>query len=359
MLPGAVNLHELEELARERLSPMAWGYFASGADDEVTLRRNAEAYRRIELHYRVMVDVAARDQSTRVLGSQLAMPVLAAPTAFQRLAHPDGELATARAVGRAGTISILSALSTVRVEEVVAAATGPVWFQLYVFRDRGETEALVRRVEEAGCTALMVTADAPLLGRREQDVRNQFALPDGMRIENLAGTGRDQLPAAALESGLAVYFASIIDPSLSWRDLDWLRSITRLPLLIKGIVRPDDARRAADAGVAGIVVSNHGGRQLDGAPATIDVLPAICDAVAGDCEILVDGGIRRGTDVVKALALGARAVLIGRPILWGLAVAGEAGVEAVLETLRREIDLAMALCGCPTVDEITRDLVRR
>ena len=354
-----LNLMELEGLARARLDRVAWDYYAGGAGDEVTLARNVDALRRIALHYRVLVDVSARDPSTEVLGQRVAMPVLIAPVAFQRLAHPEGELAAARAAARAGTVFILSTLSTTRMEDVVAAAPGAVWFQLYIYSDRAATEALVRRAEAAGAGALVVTVDAPLLGRRERDVANRFTLPAGMRIENLhgAGAGLDALPPTADGSALAAYFESLIAPSVSWADLTWLRGMTRLPVVLKGIVRPDDARRAVDGGAAGIVVSNHGGRQLDGAPAAIDVLGAVCDAVAGACDVLVDGGIRRGTDVIKALALGARAVLLGRPVLWGLAVGGQEGVDAVLSVLRRELDLAMALCGCPDVASIRRDLV--
>ena len=352
-----INLAELEGLARARLSQMAWDYYASGADDERCVVRNCEAFSRLALHYRVLVDVATRDLSTTVLGQRIAMPIAVAPTAFHRLAHRDGELASVRGAGEAGTLFILSTLSNTAVEEVVAAASGPVWFQLYVYKDRAATEALVRRVEAAGCRALVLTVDAPLLGRRERDVRNRFALPAGLGIENLHAHGYARLPPASGDSGLAAYVADLLDPSLTWDAIAWLRSITKLPLLVKGIVRADDAKRAVEHGAAGVVVSNHGGRQLDASPATIEVLPRIADAVAGRAEILLDGGVRRGTDVVKALALGARCVLVGRPILWGLAAAGQPGVVAALATLRRELDLAFALCGCPDVASVTRDLV--
>lgn len=352
-----LNLAELEALARARLPKLAWDYYASGADDEHCLARNCAAFARLALHYRVLVDVATRDLSTTVLGQRIAMPVAVAPTAFHRLAHRDGELAAVRAAGDAGTLFVLSTLSNTAVEDVVAAASGPVWFQLYVYRDRGATEALVRRVEAAGCRALVLTVDAPLLGRRERDVRNRFALPAGLEVANLHAHGYARMPAARADSGLAAYFAELLDPSLTWEAIAWLRSITRLPVLVKGIVRPDDAVRAVEHGAAGIVVSNHGGRQLDASPATIEVLPRIADAVAGRAELLLDGGVRRGTDVVKALALGARCVLLGRPVLWGLAAAGRAGVAAALGTLRRELDLAFALCGCPDVASVTRDLV--
>ena len=355
-----INLLDLEAIAREKLSREAYDYYASGAQDEVTLRENRAAYDRLTLAYRVLVDVSHRDPSTTVLGHPIALPLLIAPTAFQRMATPEGELATARAAGAVGTVMILSTLSNTAVEEVVATASGPVWFQLYVYRDRKATEGLVRRAEAAGCRALVLTVDAPLLGRRERDVRNRFRLPPGLSVANMLPEGYGELPLADADSGLASYVASLIDPSLSWRDMAWLRSITRLPLVIKGIVRPDDALRAADAGAAAVVVSNHGGRQLDTAPATIEVLPEIADALAGSpVEVLVDGGVRRGTDILKALALGARAVLVGRPVLWGLAAAGEAGATAALRLLGAELDLAMALTGSPTIADITRDLVRR
>jgi 4-hydroxymandelate oxidase len=350
-----LNLRELEQLAREKLPQMAWDYFASGADDEHCLRKNCEAFHALELHYKVLVDVSKRDPKTRVLGHDLAMPVVVAPTAFHKLAHEEGELASVRGAGDAGTLFILSTLSNTAVEEVCAAATGPVWFQLYVYRDRAATEALVQRVEAAGCKALVLTVDAPLLGRRERDVRNKFALPPHLGVKNMFAAGR--VDTRANDSGLAAYFAELLDPALTWDAISWLRSITKLPVLVKGIVRADDAARAIAAGAAGVVVSNHGGRQLDASPATITVLPRIVDAVAGRGEVLLDGGVRRGSDVIKAIALGANAVLVGRPVLWGLAVDGRAGVAMALGMLRRELDLAMALCGCPDVASMTRDLV--
>jgi 4-hydroxymandelate oxidase len=350
-------MHELEQLARERLSSMAYDYYASGARDEHTLRENVAAWSRLPLHYRVLRDVNARDPSTTVLGARVSMPVLVAPTAFHKLACPEGEAATARAAARARTVMILSSLSNTAVEDVCAAASGSVWFQLYVYKDRGATAALVARAEAAGARAIAVTVDAPLLGRRERDVRNRFHLPPGLRVENMTAAGYGEVGHSEGESGLASYVAEKLDPSLGWKDVAWLRSITRLPVLVKGLVRPDDALRALDAGVHGVVVSNHGGRQLDGAPPTASVLGPIADAVQGRLEVLVDGGVRRGTDVLRALCLGARAVLVGRPILWGLAVAGEEGALAVLETLRDELDQAMALAGCARVADATRDLI--
>jgi 4-hydroxymandelate oxidase len=251
----------------------------------------------------------------------------------------------------------VSTLSNTSVEDIAAAATGPLWFQLYVYKDREATRDLVARVEAAGARAIALTVDAPVLGTRERDVRNRFTLPAGLNVKNLAARGQGTVAGDAAGSGLHSYVASFIDPAISWRDVEWLRGMTKVPLLLKGIVRADDARRAVDAGVSGVIVSNHGGRQLDTAPATIDALPRVADAVAGRAEVYVDGGIRRGTDVVKALARGARAVMVGRPVIWGLALDGERGVSRALEILRGELDTALALCGCPAVADVTADLL--
>jgi 4-hydroxymandelate oxidase len=360
MLPaGALNLRELEELAREKLTAMAYGYYASGALEEITLRENIAAWARLPLHYRVLVDVSNRDLSTTVLGTPVSMPVLVAPTAFHKLACEAGELATVRAAAAEGTVMCLSSLSNTRVEEVCAAGAGsPVWFQLYVYRDRAATAALVARAEAAGASAIVLTVDAPVLGRRERDVRSQFHLPDGLRVENMSAVpGHAEVALRSSSSGLAAYFAERLDPSLSWKDVAWLRSITRLPVVVKGIVRPDDACRAVDSGASAVVVSNHGGRQLDGSPSTASVLGPVADAVHGRIEVLVDGGVRRGADVLRALSLGARAVLVGRPILWGLATGGEAGARGVLANFRYELDQAMTLAGCARIADVTRDLL--
>jgi isopentenyl diphosphate isomerase/L-lactate dehydrogenase-like FMN-dependent dehydrogenase len=333
----AINLLELEMKARESLPQTAYDYCASGANDEITLRENRLAYERITLLPRMLVDVSERHMGTTALGEPVSMPILIAPTAFQGLAHPEGEVATVKAAGAAKTLMTLSTGSTFSIEDVMAVATGPVWFQLYLFKDRAISASLVKRAEVAGCKAIVFTVDVPLLGRRERDVRNQFKLPDG----------------------LAPYIASLLDPALTWKDIEWLTGITKLPVLVKGILRSDDALLAVNHGASGVIVSNHGARQLDTTPATISILPEIVEAVGGQVEVYVDGGIRRGTDVLKAIACGARAVFIGRPVLWGLASGAEAGVRYVLEMLRQEFDLAMALSGCPTLSSITRDLIRR
>lgn len=351
-----VNLFEYERLAKARLTPMAFDYYASGAMDEITVQANHRAYDTIFLRYRVLAGVGTRDTSTTVLGQRLAVPVLVAPTAFHCLAHPEGERATAQGAAAAGTVYVMSSLSNTLLEDVVPHA-GSRWFQLYVYKDRGVTRSLVERAEAAGYTALELTTDAPVWGQREADIRNHFHLPDGLTVRNLVGVGGGAMPEVCHESGLAAYAASLLDDNLTWRDVEWLRSITRLPVLAKGIARGDDARHALDCGAAGVIVSNHGGRQLDTARPTIRALPEVVDAVAGRAEVLVDGGIRRGTDVLKALALGAKAVQVGRPILWALAVDGAAGVQHALDILRHEFDMAMALCGCRTVQEITADLI--
>lgn len=352
-----VNLEELQPLARQKLDPMAYDYIASGAEDEWTLRENKDAYRRIKLRPRVLVDVSKQDVSTEVLGTRVALPVLLAPVAMHRLACPEGELASARAAEALGALLVLSTLSSYSLEEVAQAANGPRWFQLYCFKDRQVTKTLVQRAQANGYEAIVVTVDTPKLGRREADIRNQFHLPEGVVLKNLEGLAMPDMPEALHASALAAYAASMLDDTLNWSSIEWLRSVTPLPIVLKGIHTAQDAKLSAEHGAAGIIVSNHGGRQLDGVPATIDILPEVVDAVGGQLEILVDGGVRRGTDVLKALALGARAVLIGRPYIWGLALDGQAGVKRVLSMLKEELALAMALAGCPTIADIKRDLV--
>jgi 4-hydroxymandelate oxidase len=355
---GLVNLFDVERLAAERLPQMALDYYAGGALDEVTLRGTRDAFDRIAIWYRTLVDVSRRSTATTVLGTPISLPVMIAPTAFHAMAHPDGECATARAAGKAGTIMMVSTLSNTGVEDIAAAATGPLWFLLYIYKDRVATRDLIARAEAAGCRAIVLTVDAPIMGPRERDVRNRFTLPDGLKVMNLTGAGQGDVGKEQAGSGLNTYVSTYMDPALTWRELEWLRGATTLPVVVKGIARADDARRAAEAGVQGIVVSNHGGRQLDTAPATIDALPYVADAVAGRCEVYLDGGVRRGIDVVKAVARGARAVMIGRPVLWGLVVDGEHGVARVLEILRGELDSALALCGCPTIDDIDPGLLQ-
>ncbi len=353
-----INLFEYEPLARARIDPIAWDYYQSGANDEVTLRDNRLAFERIRLRPRVLGGVDQGDTRASVLGEPLRMPILIAPMAYQKLSHPDGEAAMARGAGAAGSLMCVSTMANTSLEDVAKAATGPLWFQLYVYRDRGVTESLVRRAERAGYRALVVTVDMPNVGRREVDVRNGFGLPPNVTLANFEGERAQQLGEQPGTSSLATYAAHQLDGSLTWEAIDWLASITSLPVLVKGILTGEDAALAVAHGVAGIIVSNHGGRQLDGALASVDALPEVVATVAGRCEVFMDGGVRRGTDVLKALALGARAVLLGRPALWGLGAAGAGGVERVLTLLCEELQLAMALAGRPTLASIDRALVQ-
>lgn len=358
-----INLDDFERAALARLAAGPRGYYAGGAEDEQTLAANRRAWSRWLVHFRVLRDVADRSTRASVLGQTLEWPVMLAPTAYHRMAHDDGELATARAAAATGTTMVLSTLSNCPMEEVSRAASAGLWFQLYVYRDRGVTLELVRRAEAAGCRAIALTVDAPIAGRRERDIRNAFTYPPHLPMSNLAAAGGEYSQPRAADGGFMGYLNRMFDPALTWRDLEWLAAQSRLPVLVKGVVRPDDAREALRRGARGVIVSNHGGRQLDGSPATADVLPAIAAALRahgdGPAALLVDGGIRRGVDVLRALALGAQAVLIGRPVLWGLAVGGEQGVRRMLELLRHEFSVAMALAGCTSIAEITPDLLSR
>jgi 4-hydroxymandelate oxidase len=353
---GPVCLTDYEPLARERISHMAWEFINGGAADEITLRWNREAYQRIRLRPRVLVDVSKLDTNIRLFGQELPYPVILAPTAFHRLVHPEGELATARGASAAGATMVLSTVATTSVEEVVAATSRPVWFQLYVQSDRGFTRDLIQRAEAAGCRALCVTVDTPLIGARNREDRVKFSLPAGMEMPNLRGL-KTAASANAHRPSKGDIFSPLLSPDLTWKDLDWLRSTAKVPVLLKGVLNPEDADRAVKSGVSGLIVSNHGARNLDTVPATVDALPAVTERVAGRVPVLVDGGIRRGTDVLKALALGATAVLIGRPYLYGLGVAGAEGVESVLRILRREFEMAMALSGRPTIASIDRTVL--
>jgi len=346
------TLADYRRAAREVLPRTVHEYYRSGADAQETLRANRRAYRRRALWPRMLVDVSVIDLSTTILGVKRPHPILVAPTAYHKLAHPDGERATAEGARAAQAIYVLSMLSTTRLEEV-AQVGGPRWFQLYVHKDRALTASLVARAEAAGYEALVITVDAPILGRRLVDERNGFQLPLGLTMANLV----EQLPPDPDGSALAAFAAARHDARFTWRELSALASTTRLPVILKGILRPDDARRAVELGARAVIVSNHGGRQLDSAPATLDALAGVVAAVDGRADVLLDGGVRWGTDALKALALGARAVLVGRPVLWGLAVAGASGVERILTLLREELSRAMALAGCPSLSAVTPDLV--
>jgi 4-hydroxymandelate oxidase len=352
-----INVADYERLACELLDKSAYDYFAGFAGDGVSLRQNVDSYKRIGLRPRMLRDVSERKKTVQLFGQTAQLPLIVAPTAFHALAHKDGEIATARAAESLGIPMCLSTLANNTMEDVTASTTANIWFQLYVYRDKGVTKSLVERAGKTGCKALVVTVDSPLLGRRENDVRNNFSLPAHLTIANLEESSLDQLPRQSSDSGLAAYIEELYDTSLTWKDIEWLKSLTNLPLVVKGILRADDAVSAIKSGASGIVVSNHGGRQLDTTIAPILALPEVVEAAGDAATILIDGGVRRGTDVLKALALGASAVLIGRPIIWGLAVNGWLGAKSVLEILRDELDLAMALAGCPDLASITRDLI--
>jgi 4-hydroxymandelate oxidase len=356
-LAPPVRLDDYEPRARQLLPRSIYDYFAGGAEDEASLAANRAAYSRYRFRFKVLSSVAQPDLACEILGERFTMPVQLAPTATQKMAHTDGEIAAARAAADAGVAYALSTLSTMSIEEVGAACAGSKWFQLYMYRDRGITIDLIERAAAAGYAAVMLTVDTPRLGRRERDFRNGFGLPEGMRYENLAGALTRTEGAEVGQSALSKYFTDQLDSWLSWKDLEWLVGHSRLPVMAKGVVRGDDARHAVGSGVRAVIVSNHGGRQLDYSIATLDALPEVVQAVARDVPVLVDGGVRRGTDVLKALCLGARSVLIGRPYLWALAVDGQAGVTKLLDLMRLEITVSMSLLGVNSLSELSEDLL--
>jgi isopentenyl diphosphate isomerase/L-lactate dehydrogenase-like FMN-dependent dehydrogenase len=349
-----INVADFERAAAEKLEPGVLGYFAGGAGDELTLRENVEAWRRWRLRPRVLVDVGAVTTAVELLGGPLSMPILVAPVAYQRLVDPEGEVGMARAAAAAGTAMCLSTLATARPSELAAAVpAGRRWFQLYCFRDEGVTRALMDEAVASGFEAIVVTVDAPRGGNRERDRRTGFRIPEGLGVPSVAAAmGVER--AVTIEETFA-----LMTPALGWSDLADLASECELPVLVKGLVTAEDAELAVAHGAAGVVVSNHGGRQLDRALATGDALPEVVAAVDGRALVLVDGGIRRGVDVAIALALGADAVLVGRPPLWGLAAAGAEGARRVLELLREELELTLALCGCASPAELSRSHVLR
>ncbi|GER24605.1 peroxisomal (S)-2-hydroxy-acid oxidase [Striga asiatica] len=342
-MESITNVMEFEAIAREKLPKMVYDYYASGAEDQWTLQENRNAFSRILFRPRILVDVSKVDVSTTVLGHTISMPIMVAPTAMQKMAHSEGELATARAASAAGTIMTLSSWGTCSVEEVASTGPGIRFFQLYVFKDRNVVRQLVRRAENAGFKAIALTVDTPRLGRREADIKNRFALPANLTLKNFEGLDLGTIDRTN-DSGLATYVADQVDRSLNWKDVKWLQTITNLPILVKGVLTAEDAKLAVQAGVAGIIVSNHGARQLDYVPATIMALEEVVKAAQGRIPVFLDGGVRRGTDVFKALALGASGVFVN----------GESGVKKVLQMLHDEFELTMALSGCRSVNEITR-----
>jgi isopentenyl diphosphate isomerase/L-lactate dehydrogenase-like FMN-dependent dehydrogenase len=344
-----INVGEYFEAAAAKVDPKVWCYFEGGAGDEVTLRANRAAYGRWRFRPRVLVDVGEVTTATTVLGTPVSMPLLVAPFAMQRLLDPEGEVATARAAAAADTLMCVSTITSSSHEEIAAAGPGPRWLQLYVLRDRQRTLDHVAEARESGYSALALTVDTPVLGRRERDLRLGFELPADLPLPYVKGKD----PTVAMT--FAEQFQ--MSPSVTWRDLEWIAAESGLPVVLKGIVTREDATLAVEHGAAAVWVSNHGGRQLDGAPATLDALPEVVEAVGGMCEVYVDGGIRRGGDVLKALALGARAAFVGRAAACGLAVGGEAGVADVLELLRAEIEGGLSLLGCPSPELVTRNHV--
>jgi 4-hydroxymandelate oxidase len=341
-----VSLFDFEPVAQRRMSHMAWEYFNGGVADEITLRWNREAYDRLRLRPKVLVDVSKLDTRISLLGLELPHPILLAPAADHRMLHSEGELATARGAGGSDAVFVVSSFTNTAIEDIAKEARAPLWFQLYIQRDRAFTRDVCQRAEAAGCRALCVTVDTPVFGARNRQARANYALSPELSRPHLPP------PTKAVGSGELQVFADFVEPALTWPDISWLSSIVKIPVLLKGVLNPDDADLAVQAGAAGIIVSNHGARNLDTVPATADALPQVVEKVAGRIPVLVDGGIRRGTDVVKALALGANAVLIARPYLYALSVAGEQGVRRVINILRNELEMAMGLLGRPTIQSI-------
>nr|XP_037286719.1 peroxisomal (S)-2-hydroxy-acid oxidase GLO5-like [Rhipicephalus microplus] len=353
-----VTVADIERLGGAKLERTVRGYYDSGADREQTLRENVQAFSRYRFRPDVLVDVSKTNTATTVLGREISMPIGIAPTALQKMAHPVGEVGTAKAAEAAGTVMILSTLSTTSMEEVRRSAPNCLlWYQLYVYQNRSLTESLVRRAVRAGYSALVLTVDAPVFGLRVADVKNNFSLPVGLKLANLEGSLSylSSMPG----SGLTEYTNKLFSPSVTWVDVPWLKRISGLPIVIKGIVTPEAAMYAQTYGAAAVVVSNHGGRQLDGAPATIEALPEIVAAVRGRIEVYVDGGVRSGADAVKALSLGARAVFVGRPALWALSYNGTEGVARMLDILRSEFERTIALLGCPDSNRLTSRYIVR
>nr|XP_018486588.1 PREDICTED: peroxisomal (S)-2-hydroxy-acid oxidase GLO3-like isoform X1 [Raphanus sativus] len=349
-----VNVNEFQELAKRALPKMYYDYYSGGAEDQHTLKENVAAFTRIMFRPRVLVDVSKIDMSTSILGYPISAPIMIAPTGSHMFAHPEGETVTAKAAAACNTIMMVSCMSSCTLEEVASSCNAVRFLQLYVFERRDVTAKVVKRAEKAGYKAIVLTVDVPKLGRREADIKNKMIAP---KLRNFEGLFSTQVKPSD-GSGIEAFASRALDASLKWKDMEWLRSITKLPILIKGILTREDALKAVEAGVDGIVVSNHGARQLDYSPATITVLEEVVHVVKGRIPVLLDGGVRRGTDVFKALALGAQAVLIGRPVVYGLAAKGEDGVKKVIEMLKNEFELTMALSGCPTISDITRNHVR-
>lgn len=375
---AAINLEDIRRIARRRVPRAVFDFVDGGAEDERSLDWNRRAFNEVRFRPRVLVDVSERDLRTTVFGQELALPVVLAPAGLARLVHTEGEVAAVRAAGAAGTAFALSTASSCTIEDVGAAATGPWWFQLYLWQSREVVAGLMDRAWESGARVLVLTADVPIVGQRERDLRNGMTIPPRITPRNVVDASwrvrwvRDLLlrrpitfenflgatAAGDSATALGTYVnRDMINPAASWEDLDWVREHWKGKLVVKGILTAEDAREAIDRGADGVIVSNHGGRQLDGAPGTLEVLPEVVEAVGGRTEVLLDGGVQRGTDVIKAVAMGARAVCVGRPWFYGLAAGGEAGVRKVLELLHDEMDRSMALLGRPTIADLDASVV--
>ncbi|ALC40602.1 CG18003 [Drosophila busckii] len=351
-----VCVKDFERQAFAKLEKNTLDYYKSGAGEQFTLEQNRAAFRRLRLRPRILRNVSQLDISCRILDEQLKWPMGIAPSAMQKMAHPDGEIGNARAAGKAGAIYILSTLSNTSLEDVAAAAPNTCkWFQLYIYKERHLTEQLVRRVERAGFKALVLTVDAPVFGNRRADVRNKFSLPDHLNLANFEGELANVTTMGG--SGIYEYVTNQFDPSITWQDISWLKQLTSLPIVLKGVLTAEDAVLAREFGVDGIIVSNHGARQLDSVPASIEALPEVAKAVGNDMLVMFDGGIMEGNDIFKAIALGAKVVFLGRPALYALAHNGQQGVEEMLEILRKDFETTMALMGCPSFEDITPAMV--
>ncbi len=345
-LSQAVNLYDIEQLAKARIGKMAYDFIDSGAADEITVKWNRESFDKIRLKPRVLTDVSKLDTSVDLFGEKLPYPILIAPSAYHRIIHPDGEIATAKGARAAQALYVVSSNTTTPIEEIRESSDGPLWFQLYIWDDREKTKELIFKVIENGVTAICVTVDTPINGSRDRQIKSKFALPSDVHAPYLSDR--------AMARGGKI--PQTLKP-LTWKDIEWLKSFTKVPVVLKGILNPDDAELAIQSGASGIIVSNHGGRNLDTLPATAEVMPFIADKVKGRVPLLMDGGIRRGTDVVKALAMGANAVLVGRPPCYGLGAGGADGVTKVMNMLRNELEIAMRLCGKPTLKSIDRSVL--
>jgi 4-hydroxymandelate oxidase len=354
MADRPINIYEFEALSNERLPKTESDFIAGGATDEITLRRTREVFDSIMLRPRMLVDISEMDLSTTVLGQRIEFPVMADPSGGHARAHPEGELATARVTGAMGTVMVLSSGSSYTLEDVAKAATGPIWWQQYLYGDRGLTMELADRAKDAGYSALCITLDSTVQAKRERNIRNNYSSPPSPNYAHLE-LNEWQLWDVSSDAPRGVN--ALVDRKATWSDIEWLVERTSMPVVVKGVMTGEDGRRAAESGSRGIIVSNHGARQLDTTFASVEVVPEVVEAVEGRAEVYLDGGIRRGTDVLKALALGARAVLIGRPLFWGLAVDGEAGLQTVMGFLKDELAQSMGMCGRPTIDSIDTSLI--